>query len=232
MLILGLESATAQVGCAIGGHEGVLASSHSARGKRHAENLTPAIAFVCQQARVELSEISCVAVDHGPGLFTGLRVGVASGKAVAQALRVPMITVSSLDLLAFPVRFTSRRIAAVIDARRSEVFWAFYQQVPGGIQRVSEPTVGSPDDLVGDLQALGGETLLVGDGAVRYAEQLSSGAKAEVAGSDFAYPSARSLVQLAHAKALREDWVRPEEVELLYLRKPDAEINWSMREGA
>ena len=87
MLILGLESATAQVGCAIGGHEGVLASSHSARGKRHAENLTPAIEFVCRQARVELQEISCVAVDNGPGLFTGLRVGVASGKAIAQALR-------------------------------------------------------------------------------------------------------------------------------------------------
>ena len=69
MLILGLESATAQVGCAIGGHEGVLASSHSARGKRHAENLTPAIEFVCRQARVELSEISCVAVDHGPRPF-------------------------------------------------------------------------------------------------------------------------------------------------------------------
>ena len=42
----------------------------------------------------------------------------------------------------------------------------------------------------------------------------------------------RSLVQLAHARALREDWVRPQEIELLYLRKPDAEINWSMREGA
>ena len=101
MLILGLETATAQVGCAIGGHEGVLASSHSARGRRHAENLTPAIEFVCRQARVELPEISCVAVDNGPGLFTGLRVGVASGKAIATALRVPMIGVSSLDLLAF-----------------------------------------------------------------------------------------------------------------------------------
>src|SRR3954452_8624557 len=102
VLILGIETATAQVGCAIGGHEGVLASSHSARGKRHAENLTPAIEFVCRQARVDLADISCVAVDHGPGLFTGLRVGVASGKAIAQALRVPMIAVSSLDLLAFP----------------------------------------------------------------------------------------------------------------------------------
>ncbi len=232
MLILGLESATAQVGCAIGGHEGVLASSHSARGKRHAENLTPAIEFVCRQARVDLSEISCVAVDNGPGLFTGLRVGVASGKAIAQALRVPMITVSSLDLLAFPLRYTDRRIATVIDARRGEVFWAFYRQSPGGVQRLSEPTVGSPDDLSAELLAQPGETLLAGDGAIRYAERFSDRSDVEVAGGDHAYPSARSLVELAHARALREDWVRPHEVEMLYLRRPDAEINWSVREGA
>lgn len=232
MLILGLESATAQVGCAIGGHEGVLASSHSARGKRHAENLTPAIEFVCRQARVQLSDISCVAVDNGPGLFTGLRVGVASGKAIAQALRVPMIAVSSLDLLAFPLRFSDRRIAAVIDGRRGEVFWAFYRQVPGGVQRLTEPALSSPDDLAAELLAQPEETLLAGDGAIRYAAQLSDLVEVEIAGGDHAYPSARSLVHLAHAKALREDWIRPHEVELLYLRKPDAEINWSMREGA
>lgn len=231
MLILGLESATAQVGCAVGGHEGVLASSHSARGKRHAENLTPAVEFVCRQARISLSDISCVAVDNGPGLFTGLRVGVASGKAIAQALRVPMISVSSLDLLAFPLRFTGRRIAAVIDARRGEVFWAFYRQVPGGVQRVSEPTVGSPDELAAELLAAPDETLLAGDGAIRYAERFKERSDVEVAGGDHAYPSARSLVQLAHAKALREDWVRPQEIELCYLRKPDAEINWSTRDG-
>lgn len=232
MLILGLESATAQVGCAVGGHEGVLASSHSARGKRHAENLTPSIEFVCRQARIELSEISCVAVDHGPGLFTGLRVGVASGKAIAQALKVPMIAVSSLDLLAFPLRFAERRIAAVVDARRNEVFWALYQPVPGGVQQVSEPRVSTPAELAAELLAVGDETLLVGDGAVRYADVLGGRTDIEIAGGDHQYPSARSLVQLAHARALREEWVRPHEIELLYLRKPDAEINWSMREGA
>jgi tRNA threonylcarbamoyladenosine biosynthesis protein TsaB len=231
VLILGIETATAQAGCAIGGHEGVLASSHSARSKRHAESLTPAIEFVARQARVALSDIGCVAVDHGPGLFTGLRVGVASGKAIAQALRVPMIAVSSLDLLAFPVRFTNRRIAAVVDARRSEVFYAFYRQVPGGVQRLSPLSVGTPEDLAAELLADGLETLLVGDGALRYADRFAIGPDVELAGGDFAYPSARSLVQLAHARALREDWVNPWDIELLYLRKPDAEINWSMREG-
>ena len=83
MLILGIESATSQVGCAIGGHEGVLASCHSSKGRRHAENLAPQIDFVRRQARIELEEVSVVAVDLGPGLFTGLRVGIATAMATA-----------------------------------------------------------------------------------------------------------------------------------------------------
>ena len=101
----------------------------------------PAIEFLCRQADIELSEIGAIAVDIGPGLFTGMRVGLAAGKAIAQALRVPMIGISSLDLLAFPLRHTDRTIAAVIDARKGELFYAFYRPVPGGVQRVTEPQV-------------------------------------------------------------------------------------------
>ena len=232
MLILGIETATAEVGCAIGGHEGVLASTHSARAKRHAETLTPAIEYCCRQARVELREVSAVAVDLGPGLFTGLRIGIATAKAIAQALRVPMIGVSSLDLLAFPARFSPRLIAAVIDARRGELFSALYRQVPGGVQRVSRPRVGSPDDLVSDLLATGEEVLLVGDGALRYRDRFCDLLRVEIVDQGLAHPSARSLVALAHARALREDWVQPWDLQPIYLRKPDAEINWATREQA
>jgi len=232
VLILGIETSTQQVGCAIGGHEGVLASTHSSRSKRHAETLIPSIEFLCRSARVELSEMGAVAVDLGPGLFTGLRVGVATAKAIASALRVPMIGITSLDLLAFPTRFSPRLIAAVIDARRGELFSALYRQVPGGVQRVSEPTVGTPDDLVSDLLATGEDVLLVGDGAVRYADRFHELLRVEIVDRGLAHPSARSLVQLAHAQALREDWVRPWELAPIYLRKPDAEINWAVREGA
>jgi tRNA threonylcarbamoyladenosine biosynthesis protein TsaB len=231
VLILGIESATVQVGCAIGGHEGVLASAHSSRGKRHAESLTPTIDFVRRQARVDLHDIGVVAVDVGPGLFTGLRVGVASAKALAHAMRVPMIGVSSLDLLAFAIRFCSRLVVTAIDARRGELFYAFYRQVPGGMQRLSPPQLGSPDDLASELLATREECLLVGDGALRYAEVFEGIARVEIAEQGFAHPSANALVQLAHAKALREEWVAPWDIRPLYLRRPDAEINWSTRDG-
>jgi tRNA threonylcarbamoyladenosine biosynthesis protein TsaB len=230
MLILGIESATQRVGCALGGHEGVLASFEATRRRRHAETLAPAIEFCCRTAGVSLDEIGVVAVDIGPGLYTGMRVGMATAKAMAHALRVPMIGLPSLDLLAYPLRLSNRIIAAVIDARRGEVFYAFYRQVPGGVQRLSLPAVGTVDDVVGDLYALANDAICVGDGALRYRDQLAEVKGVEFADQWLAHPSAAPLVQLAHAKALREDWVQPWELEPMYLRKPDAEINWSTRE--
>jgi tRNA threonylcarbamoyladenosine biosynthesis protein TsaB len=231
VLILGLETATIQVGCAIGGHEGILASFHAAKGRRHVETLMPAVQFMCEHARIDLEEISVVAVDVGPGLFSGLRVGVAAAKALAQALRVPTIGISSLDLLAFPVRYTNRLIVPAIDARRGELFYAFYRQVPGGAQRLSPYQMGTPEDLASELLALGEDCLVVGDGAIRYPEILTEVSRCEAGDATSAFPSAASLVELAHPKALREEFVPPWELEPLYLRKSDAEINWGAAIG-
>lgn len=227
MLILGIETATERVSVAIGGHEGVIGLFEITKGRRHAETLVPAIQFTCQQAGIELDEISVVAVDVGPGLFTGMRVGLASGKAIAQALRVPMIGISSLDLLAFPSRHTDKVVVPVIDARKGEVFYAMYRQVPGGIQQIAEPVVGPVDDLVADLMARNQDVLCVGDGARRYRDEIVDGYHCEIGGDD--HPSASPLVQLAHARALREDWVNAREIEPMYLRAPDAVINWATR---
>lgn len=227
MLILGIETATEQVSVALGGHEGVIARFEVCRGRRHAEILTPAIEFVCAQADIGLDELGVIAVDVGPGLYTGMRVGLATAKALALALRIPMIGISSLDLLAFPHRRSDRVIVPVVDARKGEVFYAMYRQVPGGLQQVAEPTVGPVDELVADLLARSQEALCVGDGALRYANEILEGYHCEIA--DDAHPSAGPLVQLAHARALREEWVSPGEIRPIYLRQPDAQINWATR---
>ena len=207
MLILGVDTATEQVGCALGGHEGVLASMHVAGGRRHAETLTPAIETVCREAGVELPQLGAVAVDVGPGLFTGLRVGVATARALAYALRIPVIGVSCLDLLAFPVRFSPRLIVAAVDARRGELFTASYRAAPGGVQRLTEPAAVSPEQLASELLAQGEDCLMVGTGARRYADAFSGHTGVEIAEVGLAFPSAVSLVHLAHARAVREEFV-------------------------
>jgi tRNA threonylcarbamoyladenosine biosynthesis protein TsaB len=231
MLILGIETATEQVSVAIGGHEGVLGLFEVTRGRRHAETLVPAIEFLCKQADIEIVEFGAIAIDIGPGLFTGMRVGIAAAKAMAQALRIPMIGISSLDLLAFPLRQSDRLIASVIDARRGEIFYAFYRQVPAGVQRVTEPRVGRVDDLIGDLLGRHQDAVCVGDGALRYRDEISDALRVDFAEQYLGHPSAAPLVQLAHAKAMREDWVTHSELHPMYLRRPDAQINWETRNG-
>ena len=226
MLILGIESATGRVGCAIGGHEGVLASVQTTRDRRHAELLAPQIQTACANAGVALGDLGAIAVDVGPGLYTGLRVGVTTAITMAHALRVPMVPVTSLDLLAYPMRHTGRIIAAVIDARRGEVFHARYGCLPGGVQRLTEPLVGSPDHVVSQMMIDQDETLVVGDGALRFSSMFEGLRGVELADPGFAHPSAESLVLLAHALALREEFVRPDEVEPTYLRRPDAQAKW------
>ena len=220
MLVLGIETATPQVGVAIGGHEGVIASFHTARDRRHAETLAPAIQFLCAQTRIDVNEIGVVAVDIGPGLFTGLRVGLATAKALAHACKIPMIGISSLDLAAF----------STVDARRGEIFYATYRRTAGGIQRISEPRVDQPDNVANQLTAQGEDCLVVGDGAQRYAETFQILRGVEIGEEGFRYPNAGSLVELAHPRALREEFVSSSEIEPLYLRAPDARINWQKRE--
>ncbi len=230
MLVLGIETATPQVGVAIGGHEGIIASFHTTRDRRHAETLVPAIQFLCAQAQMKLSQIGLVAVDVGPGLFTGLRVGLATAKSIAHACRIPMIGVSSLDLTAFPARFSDRLIVSTVDARRGEIFHATYRRAPGGIQLMSAPAVDQPADVAGQLMATGAETLIVGDGAQRYADVLGTVRGAEIGREGLRHPNAGALVELAHARALREEFVSPSQITPMYLRAPDARINWQQRE--
>jgi tRNA threonylcarbamoyladenosine biosynthesis protein TsaB len=99
------------------------------------------------------------------------------------------------------------------------------------VQRISPLQLGKPADLVAEIEAGREDVLLVGDGALRYADELASARGVELAEQWLAHPSAAPLVQLAHAKALREEWVNSWELSPLYLRKPDAEINWITRDS-
>lgn len=221
MLVLGLESATTQVGVALGNSKGVITSFHSTQERRHAETTAPAIDFLCRQAGVDLDEVTVIAVDVGPGLFTGLRVGIATAKAIAYARGLPMVGVSSLDVLAYPARITDRRVVSVIDARRGEVYYAAYRSGEAGLQRVTEPRAGSPAEVAGYLRSLDEDCLVVGDGARRHAGVLGEVDHVEIVWEGFRFPSAESLVEMAAAKALRGEVVAESDLEPFYLRAPD-----------
>jgi tRNA threonylcarbamoyladenosine biosynthesis protein TsaB len=229
VLLLGFDTATAQVSVAMSTDGAVVGELRLGRDRRHAEHLAPGIRYLCDRLDLELSHLSGIAVGLGPGLFTGLRVGVTTAKVMAQALRVPIVGVPSLDLVAYPLRHVDRLIVAVLDARRGEVFHARYHPVPGGVQRVSDYAVDAPRDLVADLVAEGEEVLLAGDGALRFADEFGDVDRSEQAGTSFASPSSTALLELAAARMEREEFSSAWDVQPLYLRQSDAQIEWERR---
>ncbi len=229
MIVVGIETSTPQTSVAIGTEADVVAKA-SVAGRSRQEAVTPTLRQLLEWSDLELRKVGGIAVGIGPGLFTGLRVGVQTAKTLAQVLHVPIVGVSSLDALAYAVRHTQRRIVSVVDARRGEVFFSVYRSVPGGVMRESDPVVASPDHLVAELEALPGEVLAVGNGAMLYRHELEAlGSRVEVGSSVLAHPEAAILVELAVPRFLREEHDRLVDVVPLYLRRSDAEIAWDQR---
>lgn len=229
MIVVGIDTSTPQTSVAIGTERELLGRIQVA-GRARQESVTPALQQLLRWSDVELATVGGFAVGIGPGLFTGLRVGVETAKTLAQATGAPIVGITSLDALAYPVRHTHRRIVAVLDARRGEVFHSVYRAVPGGVVRETEHAVTAPSHLVAELQTLPGEMLAVGDGAMLYRDALQElGSRVEFASPVFAHPDAAALVELAVPRFLREEHDRLYDIVPLYLRKSDAEIAWDRR---
>jgi tRNA threonylcarbamoyladenosine biosynthesis protein TsaB len=232
VIVLAIETSTPQSSIAIGTETGIIGSVAISAGRGHHEVLAPSLERLLGWTGLSLKQVGGIATGVGPGLFTGLRVGIETAKSLAQVLMVPIVGLPSLDSLAFGVRHSRRLVAAVIDARRGEVFHAFYRPIPGGVVRESDYAVAAPDHLAADIEAAGEEVLLVGNGAILYRKRLEElGSGVEFASPTHGAPHASALVELSIPRFLREEFDRPYDVVPLYLRKSDAEIAWDQRAG-
>jgi tRNA threonylcarbamoyladenosine biosynthesis protein TsaB len=230
LLVLGIETSTQHASVAIATQTEVVASYELGRGKSQDQTVIPAAQRLLADGGIEWSQIGGIGVGLGPGLFTGLRVGVATAKALAHSLGVSIAGFSSLDVLAYGVRYVRRSICACIDARRNEVFWAFYRPVHGGVQRATEFRCAPAAHCVNEIEARGEPVLVVGNGPYVYSRDFENlGADLEIAGVSDSTPTAVPLAELAVSRLVREDSDKLVDVRPLYIRKSDAELVWEQR---
>lgn len=212
MLILAFDTATPAITSAVceGGDGGagfrVRASATAVDARNHGELLSPQISDVLASAGAAFGDLTHIAVGIGPGPYTGLRVGLATAHALAEALDIPCHGVATLDAIALASGREAPFIAAT-DARRKEVFWAHYADAH---TRTGEIAVDRP------LAVDTGGLPMIGHGAHLYADVFGPAA----ADPEPSYPAAEALgeVALRHlAAGLPLPEPRP-----LYLRRPDA----------
>ncbi len=233
MMVLVVESATDLAGVALADEQGVLGTVTVSRGRHHAESIAPAIEFVCRRAAVRLSELDAVGVDVGPGLFTGLRVGVGTAKALAFALERPLVGVGSLEILAQAVATSGiapgTLVVPVVDAKRGEVFVARLRSTVDGVSWEQQEQRRTPEMLVEELGALGEPMVLVGNGARRYREILGAVPGAVGVGESLDFPPPGVLAAIVVSRAAAGQVTATDAVLPHYLRDAETRINWATR---
>jgi tRNA threonylcarbamoyladenosine biosynthesis protein TsaB len=217
-VILGLDTSTsASAACVLRADGAAFEAAPEPRAltapAAHARDLMPAIAGVMEAAQVRFDALAAIAVGIGPGTFTGLRIGIATARALAAANELPLRPVSSLAALAAGIE--SELALPLIDAKRGEVFAALYQ---GGELRWS-PFVGAPDEMTRRLEAAGLRPRAAGDGSVRFRGVLEAAA-IPVDPDESSSHVVRALHVCRLAQRLPD--APPESVLPDYLRAPDA----------
>jgi tRNA threonylcarbamoyladenosine biosynthesis protein TsaB len=223
--LLSIETATPCVGCALWSDSGPVASFMFVGRQRHAEILMPAVDELCRRAGWSVADLTAVAVDVGPGLFTGLRVGLATARTIAAARGIPAAGVNSLEALAHACRRRAGLVVPMVDARRGEIYWAMYRCDGATAEELRPPAVLSPDALATELASAGEPVLAVGDGAWRYREQLVAGGT-EVGDEGEMWPSALAVAELAAFRFVGGGTGGRDLPAPLYLRPADVRIGW------
>jgi tRNA threonylcarbamoyladenosine biosynthesis protein TsaB len=192
----------------------------------HSERLLGAIDYLLKESRCPMAELDGWAISLGPGSFTGLRISVSTVKGLAYATRKPVAGVASLDVLASQISPTPCLICPILDARKGEVYTAFYRYEETNIlKRRSDYQAMSPEDLLRKIEE---RTVFVGGGVKTYGSLL---VKSLPSLALFPDPSLHlphgSVVARLGAEHLRKgEALNMETLAPIYVRPSEAEIKW------
>ena len=228
--ILGFDTATRATAVALVNDQGDAFEARDdpppGQRPRHAARLLPLCADVLERAGADYEDLAKLAVGVGPGTFTGLRIGVATARALAQASAVPLVGVSTLQSLALNALNAgeatgAEAVAAVLDARRGEAFAAVWRIDDPESEPVIAPGAFTPEALIDALESVRLRILALGEGAIEF--------RAALEGSGAFVPDDEAqlhrVTAIGHCRLARHmPPADPAQITPHYLRLPDAEI--------
>lgn len=232
MLILGLETATRFTSVALVDGDDVLAEFTYSGPLRPSQVLMPMVDRVFRDAGLDRTRLGAVAAGAGPGSFTGLRLGLATAQALAYALGIPAVGVSTLEAMAFPWLGTGCLVVSVLDAQRGRVYAAGFPRDPAGFAPRTVEWEALLEHLASRAGGGGGRVVLVGDWAWARREQVSSrlGEGVWVVPPELGYPRAAVVARLGRQALEEGAGGDPFALRAVYLRRSEAEELWEKRQ--
>lgn len=173
MKILALDSSGLVASAAVMEDDTLLAEFTMNYKKTHSQTLLPMLDEIAQMIELDLATIDAIAVAGGPGSFTGLRIGSATAKGLGLALKKPLISVPTVDGLAYNLCGTDRIVCPLMDARRNQVYTGIYEFAGTELKVLGQQMAVDIAQIAEKLNALGRSVLFLGDGCPVYKDKLA-----------------------------------------------------------
>jgi len=227
MICLGLDTSGKRAHLAVVDGSGTLVVRSSDPSRKHSETLLAILREALGEAEMTPRDINLIAVGLGPGAWTGLRMGITTAKALAYALRLPIVGISSLETVAAGVEGFVGRLLVVVDARRGEAYGEIFEIDRGGDVRGNGVVFTfSPGEA---HRVIPSDCALVGDGVSLFSDEFL--AERRVLSGRYENPDAAVLCRRAIARFEERGGDRSHEVVPIYVRRSDAEINREKKEN-
>lgn len=237
MPTLAIDTATDICAIAVGDADGLIAGIEFEAGRSHLELLLPRLQLLLDDTTIRQDDLDGIVTGTGPGAFSGLRVGIATARGLAQALGVPLAGFSTLRALAMGINNGPPRsgssisgdaapdIMPVIDARRGQVFAQLFRPAgEGQLQEVSGIICLSPEALISGLDQLTGRRVLAaGNGVLAYQTGFATSRQLQTLGLDDPRHRVRASYHLQAASGEAADLRNIIKVAPVYAREPDAD---------
>lgn len=198
----------------------------------HSQTLMPMVDELLKNTGLSVNDIYAVAVNAGPGSFTGVRIGVAAVKGIAFPKNLPCISVSTLESMAYNMLGNDCIVCSVMDARCSQVYNALFRVNGCSVTRMTDDRALSLTDLKNELQNINEKVVLVGDGAVLCSEFLGSACEnVMLAPFNNRIQTASSVAYAAFEKINNGETLTADELMPVYLRLPQAQRELNKKLG-
>ena len=227
MKILGIDTSSMATSVAVIEDNKLICEYTINTKKTHSQKLMPMIENMLSISDINISEIDMIAVCEGPGSFTGLRIGIATAKAIAHVNKLPIVGINSVELLAGNMNLCDKKICSILDAQRTQVYMGQYKFENDKLVELKNVDVVEIDELIESLSNSNEDWILVGEAVYKYEDKFKEISNVYIAAPSHNVSKASSLCTIATSKFKGNINVQDcYSINPMYIRKSQAEVEY------
>ncbi|WP_455539643.1 tRNA (adenosine(37)-N6)-threonylcarbamoyltransferase complex dimerization subunit type 1 TsaB [Terrisporobacter sp.] len=231
MKILGIDTSTMAANVAVLEDDKLICEYTINTKKTHSQKLMPMIENMLKLSDLEIKDMDAIGICVGPGSFTGLRIGMATAKAMAHVNNIPLIGVDSLEILGANMDLCNRKICSILDAQRNQVYMNKYALENNKIKQLQEISIKPIDELLGEIASSDEQWVLVGEAVYKYKDKIDQIKNITIPSPANNITKASSLCTIARDKMLANEGVHNcYDINPMYIRKSQAEEQYEEKQ--